>query len=206
MRLFTAIELPEPVRQHLLGLITHLEAAWVSAGYADQIERSWLRYTRPENLHVTLKFLGEVEETRVPDVCRVLAEVESGPANPLVVDRPELLPPRRGPVRIVAVGLGGDVGAVNRLYRSVDDRCADLGFARERRDYRAHITLARARTVVPKEFRDRFAEELNRRLPGPNFAADTFVLMESHLKPTGPEYRRVAAFPLTGGATGPVVS
>lgn len=196
MRLFTAIELPDPVRQHLAGIAGELEEAWPSFDLAAPAEGGYsLSFVRPENLHVTLKFLGEVPEGRLPVLSDALGRLAARPASPVHADRVELFPPR-GPVRVLAVGLGGDVSAVNSLFEAVEDCCAELGFAREGRGYRAHVTLARARKPLPKSARAGIEGLWGRRLPGPEFDVTEFVLMESHLKPTGPEYVPLARFPL----------
>ena len=195
MRLFIAIELPEEVRNHLAGLAKRLEAASTERWGLPAQHMSRISFTRRENLHVTVKFLGEVDERRVAEVCGALSDVSIGPAHPLVAERAELLPPR-GPVRVIAVGLGGDVATLQRLYEEVDRRCASLGFASERRPYRAHITIARARNPLPNSLRGPAAETLGKVLPGTPFAATEFVLMHSQLQAGGPHYTRLATFPM----------
>lgn len=100
MRLFTAIELPDDAREHLGALIRRLRSAG-GRGF---------RLVKIDNLHVTLKFLGDVTEDRAAEVSRALEGVMAAdPTGPLFADRAELLPPR-GKVRVIAAGLGGDGG------------------------------------------------------------------------------------------------
>jgi 2'-5' RNA ligase len=190
MRLFTAIELPEEAREHLARLLRRLTAYVVRAA-----EWGHLKFVRPENLHATLKFLGEVAEERVEDVSAALASMPAVAVGPLSAANPELLPPR-GPIRVVAVGLAGDVQGVRGLVREVEERCADLGVQPERRDFRAHVTLARARNPMPGSNRPDLADVLAADLPGPAFTPAHFTLFQSVLKPTGPEYTPLARFPL----------
>jgi 2'-5' RNA ligase len=192
MRLFLAIELPDDVRAHLSG--------WCDQGvslFNRYLERrqigARLAGVPPANLHVTLKFLGQVDESAVPELCQALGGVDAGRAAPLRAGHAELLPPR-GPVRVVAAGLDGDVGRLARLHREVEEACAACGVPPERRAFLPHITLARAREPVPRERRERLTESLEPYFPGPNFAAEGFTLFESRLGGGPPTYVPLARF------------
>jgi 2'-5' RNA ligase len=188
MRLFTAVELPQGVRDHLAALGRRLRAA---GGHG-------IKLVDPDSLHVTLKFLGDVADGRVAELSGALAGiVPAGAIGPLIADRAELLPPR-GPVRVIAAGLGGDGGAVRRLFESIEGRCAELGFPAEKRDYRPHVTLARSRVPLPGSSREHITDVLAAGLPGPPFTVTHFTLFRSDLKPTGPQYTALARFPLAG--------
>lgn len=191
MRLFLAIELPEIVREHIAGMCRDWKDAW----YDNQDPRD-VSWVRPQNLHVTLKFFGEVADKDVPALAAALKTVESpGPAS-LVPERVECFPDR-GTVRVITVGLGGDEGRLVLLHGKIEERCELLGYERERRRYRPHITLARCRRPLPPHTRTKLIEEGARQLPGPPFEAREFVLMESRLKPDAAEYIPLARFPLT---------
>jgi RNA 2',3'-cyclic 3'-phosphodiesterase len=201
MRLFTAIELPAPVRNHLAGLAREWAENWgeelPGLSNGEYPRASWVR---PENLHVTLKFLGEVPEPDVPRVCEALSDCASPRPMRLNVDYIECLPPR-GPVRVIAAGVGGDVGRLILLHREIEDACGRIGFAPESREYRPHITLARAKVPLPRHVRESLSAAGGRHVPGPAFDVRESVLMESRLRPQGAEYLPVARFPLgTAGA------
>src|SRR4051812_25317998 len=183
MRLFTAIELPAPARNHLAGLAREWAENWGEEllGFSND-EYPRVSWVRPENLHVTLKFLGEVHEPDVPKVCDALSGCASAGPMPLIVDHIECLPPR-GPVRVIAVGLGGDVGRLTLLHREIERVCGQLGFSSERREYRPHVTLARAKIPLPRHVRDQLMVAGAGQLPGPAFDVAEFVLMESRLRP-----------------------
>lgn len=187
MRLFTAIELPEPVREHLTHLRGELTTA---ADLADAV--SW---TKPENLHVTLKFLGEVADDAVRPLVDALAGVAVQPMD-LAADHMVYFP-KRGRVRVIAAGLTGDVARLGRLYADVESACATLGFAPEGRAFTPHVTLGRARHGRQGGGLRRVREALlEGSLPGPRFVAARFVLMRSQLKPTGAIYTPAAHFPV----------
>jgi len=182
VRLFIAIELPDDVREHLVQLRDRLKA---------QIAGAW--YTRDQNLHVTLKFLGEVDERRSSELIESLSKVRIGGAIQASADKIECFPDR-GPLRIVAAGFGGDLDAFAALHRAIEQRCQHLGFERETRKYRPHVTLARARPTLPSSVRKIAAETAASMLPGPAFAVQEFALVQSRLKPQGAEYQTIQRF------------
>ncbi len=123
MRLFVAIELPEKVRAHLME--------------AQAAMRPGLRgvsWTRGENLHLTLKFLGETAEADVPRVCAGLEGVRRAEGIGLRASGVTCFP-ERGMFRVVAAGFSGEVERLGALYGEVERACAGLGFAAERRAY-----------------------------------------------------------------------
>ena len=186
MRLFTAIELPEPAREHLLRLRAELLK---TADLADAV--SWVK---PENLHVTLKFLGEVPDAVVPKLTDSLAGVPVEPMR-LTADHVVLFP-KRGPVRVIAAGFAGDVDRLSKLFADVEDACAVAGFEREGRAYTPHATLGRARPGRGGPGLRRLRDEtFERFFPGPTFTADRFVMMQSQLNPKGAIYTPAAHFP-----------
>ena len=197
MRLFLAIELPDAVREHLAGISRDWKEAWAerTRGSAYQDPREAVSWVRPQNLHVTLKFFGDVPENEIPELCDVLQSVDSPGAASLVPDRVECFP-ERGPVRVITVVMGKDEGRLVVLHGRIEERCELLGYERERRRYRPHITLGRCRRPLPPHMRTKLIEEGNRHLPGPPFEAKEFVLMESRLKPDAAEYIPLARFPL----------
>lgn len=191
MRLFLAIELPDPVRQHLSELIARYSIRdVVTVAWGDDFGVS---STRPENLHLTLKFLGEVDESAVTELTDALNQVDVGAPMRLRAAFMDLLPPR-GPIRVIAAGLDGDIHLLARLHRSVEDCCAGLGYPTERRDYRPHVTLARAKRPIPKPLRQDLLDALQPKLPGPEFRTESFSLFQSRLGGGPPQYIRLARF------------
>jgi len=185
MRLFIAIELSEGVRAALVRVRDELKTKWVS-------EREGVSWVKAENLHITMKFLGQVQETRVKDVCDALGSLGSGGAVELAGAKILCLPPR-GPVRVIAAGLEGELERLSIVQREIEERCAELGFQKEGRRFLPHVTLARVKGRLHVKARDieAWADAL---FPTPRMVAREFVLMESRLKPTGAEYVSVGRF------------
>jgi 2'-5' RNA ligase len=184
MRLFLALELPEEERRRLAELPRRRD--WF--GFGEGLKR-----VRPENLHVTLKFLGEVGETQVKHVCDALQQVTVAEPIELRTEGVTFFPPR-GPVRVFVALLGGSLDRVIGLHSRVETALEPLGFARDGRPFTPHVTVARAE-------RERRIHPVVRRLvaknppaPGKPFTVDAFVLFQSHLKPGGSEYIPLARF------------
>jgi 2'-5' RNA ligase len=191
VRCFLAIELPEDVRRHLARVQGALRDPPDDVGSV-----SWVRR---ENWHVTLKFLGERADAEVVRVCEALRGVVAGEPMTLCPERMVYFP-RRGPLRVIAVDVGGDVGRLSALYGRIDEACAAAGIERDARAFRGHITLGRARHGGRgggfMSVRSRTLPEL---LPGPRFDTLEFALFQSELHPQGSRYTKLATFPLRDG-------
>jgi len=183
MRLFLAIELPAEVREHL----TRVQEAMVPA-----VERAAI--TRDAALHITVKFLGETDPSKLDAIGESLAAVGGG-AVELKATHVECFP-ERGSVRIVAAGFGGDTKRLKGIQEAIEQRSVHLGFRREDRAYKAHVTLARARPVLPPATRQSVTDLTAPLWPGPTFSAGGFVLFQSRLTPQGSQYTKLREFPL----------
>jgi 2'-5' RNA ligase len=200
LRLFVAIELPPEWLEALEQAQGDLRAGLEKRG----VRR--LRWVRPEAIHLTLKFLGGVPESRVPSVEWALREATRAPfAFGLAMGRLGAFGDRRGP-RVVWAGLDGvEVADRQRLYALVEHLetwFASAGFPREGR-FGPHLTLARVPEDFSREERAAVAEvsagvSLRRTEP---FAATAIALMRTHLGPGGARYERLAAFPEESGDT-----
>jgi RNA 2',3'-cyclic 3'-phosphodiesterase len=187
LRLFVALELPEEVRDALAGVQDELRRAGA--------ER--LRWVRPEGIHLTLKFLGNVEEHRLSAIVdaldRAIEPFEFG------VQPSELGGFGGRRLRVVWVGLSGDVEALAELARRVDEAVEPLGFEPESRPFAAHLTLARVPDEVSINERERIGALVGRhQFPTtPVMTLSNVSLMRSILGPGGAKYERLASFPKT---------
>jgi RNA 2',3'-cyclic 3'-phosphodiesterase len=187
MRLFLALELPDEERQRLAQYPRNQE--WF--GFAEGVKP-----VRPENLHVTLKFLGEVPDPRLEEVREALEPVRLPGPIELHAEGVTFFPPR-GLIRVFVALLAGDVDRLATLYAEAEAALEPLGFAREQRPFKPHVTLARAdhRRKIPGVCRQLVVKTPPPR--GDPFTVDSFVLFQSRLKPGGSEYVPLARF---GGA------
>ena len=191
MRLFIAIELPAPVRRHLAVLAASLRESLDRASRPVPI--SW---TRESNLHVTLKFLGEVPDERVTEVCDALAHVEYWP--PALRLYPEALDafPSRNVIRVLHARVAGEIDRLAALHAAIAVQCEQLGFPRENRRFHAHVTLARPRVPLRGAW-ETLQESARDAWPGPAFEARQFSLVQSQLNPRGSVYTPLAHLPRT---------
>ena len=135
-RLFIAIELPSNVRRTLADHIQRLREALPEAS------ASW---AREENLHLTLKFLGDTELNRVDALSQAIQRAANA-AEPFEINIESCgaFPPNGAP-RVLWVGVQDPRGQLASLQRKLEDECANVGFAREQRPFRPHLTIARIR-------------------------------------------------------------
>ena len=173
MRLFVAIELDEPFRQRLVELQDALRRV-----------ESDISYTKLENLHLTLKFIGEFEEAKLPALCNSLRNIPKIGAFTMTLTGLDFLP-ERGPIRIIAAAIDGGEKLL-ALQRAIEAACETQSVPLENRRYRPHITLARARRPLPRSAKPRLASCATHK--SVESLVTDFVLMESKLSNQGSQY------------------
>jgi 2'-5' RNA ligase len=157
-----------------------------------------LRWVRPEGVHLTLKFIGEVDADRLPVIEAQLAlAVPEMPSITLQLGRAGAFSDRRSPRVIWAGVYSGQAERLQRLAKSVETWLAAAGIPRDRRGFIAHLTLARLSNDLSDDQRRRVAE-LTAGVEQPQlpaFTIERLSLMRSHIGPGGARYERLAAFP-----------
>ncbi len=179
MRLFVALELNEAIKASVRRL-------------QDKLARNCegVKWVPPEQVHLTVKFLGEVPDQDVPKIAEAVT-VAGARSNEFVMNAEGCgcFPPS-GSVRIVWVGAKDDGGQMLRCVSAVEDEMEKLGFAREQRPFAAHLTIGRVkedrsrgqiRTAVSAAKFDRLSQEMK-----------SMTLMSSVLSPKGPTYAPVS--------------
>jgi len=133
MRLFVGIEFPESIIDSLSSLQNEIRTM-IRSG----------RFPARENLHLTLQFLGETPESRVKDILGAL-EVVSKNNQPFILSFDDQLRyfGHVNPVRVVWLGMKGELATLLRLQASIVSKTQELGFANDGRAYEPHVTLAR---------------------------------------------------------------
>jgi 2'-5' RNA ligase len=148
-----------------------------------------VRWVKPENLHITLKFLGELGEDHLENLKTRLAKVDK-PVLQLALDGLGTFPPRGTP-RVLWAGVRDVAGSLKRLAAELGRAAVRVGVAREERPYHAHITLGRLRGSTGKEELRSALEEHSPELRSEPFAPEHFTLYQSTLTPEGSVYRRL---------------
>ena len=185
MRLFTAVQLPAPTQAHLAGVIESLRPHPRLKDVAS--------FAAAHTLHVTLKFIGDVEEDRVPLLIESFRTLTI-PAMPFHLER-FLVLPGQGPARVLAVNVTRNLNPITSLFNQIESACQPLGVSREAREYKPHLTLARFRRPGNRLTAMTLVRMIDPGLlPAPSFTAASFTLFQSQLAPTGAIHTPLAAF------------
>jgi 2'-5' RNA ligase len=157
-----------------------------------------LRWVRPGGIHVTLKFLGNVESSRVDELTAALSAAIGSFELKVRLANVDGFGGAR--LRVVWVGLEGDIEGLAALAERVDMALEPLGIPRETRPFAAHLTLARVPHETPPAERRRVSEQLSTyQIPAqPSITLTDVSLMQSTLGPGGPVYGKIASFPREG--------
>jgi len=183
LRAFLAISLPDEARARVAEGAERLHAAAPGA-----------RWVPPENLHLTLKFLGEICEDDVPRLVERTSAKLAREAPFEVAFAGFGAFPNAREARVLWLGAARGAGALAKLARKLDAAARAIGAERERRPFAAHLTLARLREPARVEIE---------RIPSPEdvaFTVEEVVLYESRPSPGGPRYVPLAHLPLRAGA------
>ena len=189
MRLFFALDIDTEIRERI-------------AAYVDTLRRvPGIRFMPPESYHVTLKFLGEVKEL---EPVQAAASNVRPPAFDVAFRGAGFFPNDRAP-RVFWAGINAD-DRLAALASKLDEALGQVGFEREERPFRPHLTLARSGSGNPKPQRDerpvagfRALVEAVKKSPSPDFGtmtASAFFPYESKLSPRGAQYHKIARYPL----------
>jgi len=190
IRSFIAIELPPEVREALGSLEKRLKAG----------RHSFVKWVDPDSIHLTLKFLGNVDSTAVPDIVEAMNRVPK-PMSSLLFQIEGLgVFPNWNRPQVVWVGIGGDIAKLGSLQRDLENTLAPLGFPRESRSFRPHLTLGRLRDRASLTDRQEFGTwaQSVRCETRPSFEVGSLSLMKSQITPSGPVYSRLASVELGG--------
>ena len=179
MRLFVAIEIEEAVAEQILRLSDELRRRVETR--APSARLTWIPR---ERLHLTLRFIGEVDDPRAEDIRAALAPPLDTQAFELTFEGAGAFPGRGSP-RVLWTAIAHGEGELIALEREVSARLAPCGIPAEGRPYRPHLTLARVRE--PNGLRtSALFDGLDRTLG--TTAVRTITLFQSRLSPKGPTY------------------
>lgn len=188
IRAFLAIRLPDDVTAALGHLTDQMAQARVGG----------LKPVRPENMHLTLKFFGNINARQVESIVDTVTHtVKSIRPFTLRLGNVGAYPNNRSP-RVLWVGLDGDVAPLQDIHRRIESALGQIAIKPDTREFRPHLTIARIRDRTPHNERRRAAEALfsaEFRF-GLSIPVDRFSLMRSILKPEGLHYSSLAEIPL----------
>jgi RNA 2',3'-cyclic 3'-phosphodiesterase len=186
-RTFIAIEIPADLRAAVIDYIKHLREK------VPGVSASW---SREDNLHLTLKFLGEVPIAQIGDVSAgASAAARASDPFELILGGSGVFP-GRGKPSVLWIGIEDPRGGLHKVQQRLEEECAARGFARDARAYHPHLTIARIR-------KPHGAKNLAAAHMASNFAAQTFIAKElivfrSELLPEGSRHTPISSHALSG--------
>ena len=191
MRTFISADIPDEAREGLALFLSQLRA----------MDLEKLRWVQPEAMHLTLKFLGEIDQDKVGPVLSAMADSCKG-TSPLDLATGELgcFPNRRSP-QVVWLGLEGDMEALTKLQAKLDGELhRTAGLPLENRPFRPHLTLARVRRGATEAERRQIWDTIESTPPPQTiiWQVSQLSLVHSTLLPQGPQYRTLESAMLGG--------
>lgn len=188
IRSFIAIELPEEVKRGLARLQAQLKAG----------KQPSVKWVDPYNIHLTLKFLGNITTDKIGGITEAMEVAAQGIAPfPLELSDLGAFPNLRR-VQVVWVGVSGELAQLSQLHQRLESNLTPLGFAPENRPFTPHLTLARFREQASPEEQQNLGQLLvGKKLEATyGFTVHAINLMQSELTREGPIYRLTSSVEL----------
>jgi 2'-5' RNA ligase len=187
IRSFLAIELPKPILRKIEEVQGDL-----------RLTRADVRWVSPEKIHLTLKFFGNIEESRIDPIFKSIEEsVQNALPFSLKVRGVGAFPQMKNP-RVIWMGLVNGSEALISLQKQIEDQLEKIGFQPEGRPFHPHLTLGRMKSSRGKNElvgrMEKHKEEEFGDLP-----VERVVLFKSDLRPSGPIYTPLGDMKLGGG-------
>lgn len=185
IRCFIAVPLPESVKIHIHKIQENI----CSLGLK-------MRWIKPENIHLTLKFLGDIPFSDIDAVYRAMAQTsESFKPLTLGIKGIGVFPSIKNP-RILWMGMKEETHTLIQLQQSLENNLIHLGFQKEKRSFKAHLTIARIKNrIFPKDLLE--VIEKYKKFELEPFIANDIILYKSVLKPTGAVYTKLKTITLS---------
>ena len=180
IRAFIAIDVPEPVLRAIAKAQDTLRGSGLK-----------IRWVRKEGMHLTLKFLGDIDRDDVEKIRAAMGRATKA-FSPVTLraDGLGVFPDLKRP-RVVWVGLSGDVEVVRALQRDLESQLNGLGFPKEKRPFKGHLTMGRVKGRLDRAKLSKALQALGE-FRTESFTAQSVVLFQSDLRPDGAVYSRLA--------------
>ncbi len=184
MRLFIAIELPPEIKDALGQLQVQLNASGAN-----------VKWVEPQNIHLTLKFLGDTDDKEIDAIMRILEEV-AGEKMDFTIRISSLGAfPSLDSIRVIWAGIDQGDTIACQIAKDLEERIAYIGIAKEKRPFSSHITIGRTKSSLNPGKLARDIGILEKALEGKNleFRVQKITLFKSTLTPKGPVYEALKA-------------
>lgn len=179
MRTFIAIELPQEIRDFLGRIQEQLKTSGAD-----------VKWVNPENIHLTLKFLGEIDEKKMAKISEILNDIaENKNSFQIRISSLGAFPNMDFP-RVIWVGIGQGDAETKAIAKELEEKIVRLGIPKEDRPFSSHITIGRTRSTLNREKLVRSLVSMEDKVEKENltFSATKITLFKSTLTPKGPIY------------------
>ena len=184
VRSFICIEIPQEIISYIGTVQHHLRST-----------ARGVRWTRPEGIHLTLKFLGDVAVDRIELIAQAVAvAVANTPVFTVILDRLGFFPNSRRP-KVIWVGLKDPSNQLAACQSGIEKVLVPLGFPAEERRFSPHLTLARIKN--PNESSDLISQMGRQKIDALEFTAHEVVIKRSDLRPDGAVYTSLRSIGLS---------
>jgi 2'-5' RNA ligase len=178
MRLFIASPLTEKIEEFLAEIILNLKE-----------KRGRVKWVNPKNIHLTLKFLGDTDEKLLGSIKNAIEETTSRHKKiESTINKIGVFPNLNSP-RVIWAGLSEGIEALKSLARDTENGMVKLGFEKEKRPFKSHLTLGRVKEASGPH--DLCEAIKNYKLTPQEMFFDRIILFKSTLTPSGPIYDRL---------------
>lgn len=181
-RVFIAIDLPKALKDIFVDFFAKVKKIDV------------VKWEKAEKLHLTLAFLGFIDEIKIPSLISLLTEISQDQSGPIISIRPQIegFPTASNP-RVLWLALAGDVAALEKIAERVSEKLKDKKFTFDDRGFLAHLTIGRFKSGVKKWQKEKIAKAISDVLPQrlPEFTVTGVSLYESRLTAKGSVYNRL---------------
>jgi len=184
VRTFVAIDMSPSVNRALASLLEQIQSSGAKA--------QWIR---PENVHLTLSFLGDVDPLHIMDVCSAVSAAASEHDAFQLTCRGLGAFPEIGRPRVVWVGMDEGRGALCSLQAAIATNLDEIGYPKESRRYQPHITLGRVQRSADEHALSQIIEQFSQCEVGET-RVDEVLVMSSQLERGGPRYAILGRAPL----------
>ena len=186
IRVFLAIDLPSSLQSVLAELIGQLRHQNLHD----------IRPINPDNLHITMNFMGDVSVNKIPDVVKAVSGiVELTAPFDLKIGPIVTFPDERFP-RVISIGFTGNLNPVTQMHQCVEATMANLGIVNEQRPFIPHLTIVRMRDEASLDMGRSAIKLVNKYWAGSgsDFQVNSVSLIKSNLSANGASYETIANF------------
>lgn len=180
-RIFTAIDISEETREKVADYIKALHSEFPN------LRVGW---EKPEKLHLTLKFLGDIDERELKNLIEAVGKMAKRISKfKLQIVQTGVFPSRKN-ARILWLGVKDETEKLRNLNEILESECERFGFAKEKRNFKAHLTIARLRE--PQNSKALIEKHLENEFKSAEFDVSEIVIYESRLQKSGSIYSVVS--------------